>query len=239
MSVRGNRAGRGAAIAATLYLILAPASADAATQPQKRRVARGAVAFTAPLGAFTPAAADPRAAATFAHAGLDASGFRFTPSATPGSRRTVAVAVRARTQRGEGVRVATLQASAVTPVTPEAYNLGVSIGWKRFAITGDIARVDLGIMPGGRESADLAVSYGGRRWSTRLALAADRAAGATVPLIGADEAYSADLAGSYSLTRNLELTGGIRYRIQRDRVEPLADPRRDSQAVYLGTAFRF
>ena len=30
-----------------------------------------------------------------------------------------------------------------------------------------------------------------------------------------------------------------RYRIERDRLAPLNDDRRDSQAVYVGTAFRF
>jgi hypothetical protein len=35
------------------------------------------------------------------------------------------------------------------------------------------------------------------------------------------------------------VTGGVRYKIQHDRLEPLTDQRRDSQAVYIGTAFRF
>jgi hypothetical protein len=38
----------------------------------------------------------------------------------------------------------------------------------------------------------------------------------------------------------LDVTGGVRYRVARDRLEPLAqDDRRDSQAVYIGTAVRF
>ena len=47
------------------------------------------------------------------------------------------------------------------------------------------------------------------------------------------------VGGSYRLTHNLDLTGGVRYKIQHDRLEPLTDQRRDSQAVYIGTAFRF
>ena len=62
----------------------------------------------------------------------------------------------------------------------------------------------------------------------------------TQPRILPDESsYSLDLGGSYSIARNLDVTGGVRYKIQRDRLEPLADERRDSQAVYIGTAFRF
>jgi len=115
----------------------------------------------------------------------------------------------------------------------------VSVGWKRFAIAGDIAKVDTGILPGSREAADVSLSYSGGKWSTRLQVAADRATGDQPRLLGNGDAYSVDLGGSYSLTRNLELTGGMRYRLQRDRLEPIADDRRDAQAVYIGTAFKF
>ena len=35
------------------------------------------------------------------------------------------------------------------------------------------------------------------------------------------------------------LTGGVRYNIERDNLSALQDQRRDSQAVYVGTAFKF
>jgi hypothetical protein len=239
MARAGTTAAGWGAVSAVLLLALVPSTAGAVTQLQKKRGTRS-FALTAPLGSFTPAAADPRAAATFARAGIDASGFRFTPSAAPGSRRAVTVAVRARSRAPvEAANRLALAQPVVTPITPMAYNMGISVGWKRFAITGDLVKVDNGMMPGGRESADVALSYGGRKWSGRLALAAERPATVIDRLVDPDESYSADLGGSYSLTRNLDVTGGIRYRIQRDRVEPLADLRRDSQAVYLGTAFRF
>ncbi|MBU3076942.1 hypothetical protein [Sphingomonas quercus] len=247
--IRGRKgAGGAAAIAAMLALALMPSAGQSATQTSKKRVStKASVALTVPFGSFTPAAADPRAAASFARAGiggLDAAGFRFTPATAPGSRRAVTVAVRARRTDLAQVQaqhdvVATTP--VVTAITPTAYNLGVSVGWKRFAITGDVARVDTGMMPGSRESADVALSYGGKNWSTRVVLGAERGFGTGASLVGADEGYSVDLGGSYSLTRNLAVTGGMRYRVQRDQatVAPLADLRRDSQAVYLGTAFRF
>jgi hypothetical protein len=58
-------------------------------------------------------------------------------------------------------------------------------------------------------------------------------------LIGDKPSYSMDLGGSYSLTRNLDVTAGLRYRSDRERLAQLKDDRRDSQAVYVGTAFRF
>ena len=114
-----------------------------------------------------------------------------------------------------------------------------AVGWRRFAITGDVARVEGGLLPLDRETADVGLSYAGNKWSTRLQLGAERAIGNHQHLLGSDEAYSVDFGGSYSLTRNVDLTGGIRYKMQRDRIERLADQRHDSQAVYVGTAFRF
>jgi hypothetical protein len=232
---RGYRVLVGAAFAVA-SLSLVPALA-ATSQSLKKR---GAVSLNAPgsLGSFTPAAANPKVAAAFARNGFGSGGFHFTPSSAPGSRRAVTVAVRARaTTKAEAERTAAL---VNTPtVAPSAYNLGVSVGWKRFALSGDLAKVDPGVLPGGREAVDLGLSYSGRQWSTKLQVAADRSLGDQPRLIGNDRSYSVDLGGSYALSRNLEVTGGVRYRLQRDRIESIADDRRDSQAVYVGTAFRF
>ena len=48
-----------------------------------------------------------------------------------------------------------------------------------------------------------------------------------------------DLGGSYRLTRNFDVTAGVRYSSERDRLRPLTDGKQDSQAVYVGTKFRF
>jgi hypothetical protein len=221
---------------AVASLSLVPALA-ATSQSLKKRAA---VSLNAPgsLGSFTPAASNPRVAAAFARNGFGSGGFHFTPSSPPGSRRAVTVAVRARaTTKAEAERTAAL---VNTPtIAPSAYNLGVSVGWKQFALSGDLAKVDPGVLPGAREAVDLGLSYSGRQWSTKLQVAADRSVGDQPRLIGNDRSYSVDLGGSYALSRNLEVTGGVRYRLQRDRIESIVDDRRDSQAVYVGTAFRF
>jgi hypothetical protein len=174
---------------------------------------------------------------SFGRAGLADSGFRFTPSVAPGSRRAVTVAIRAR--GASPARNTNTQGVAMAALAPSAYNLGVAVGWKRFALTGDVARVEGNLLPLDREAADVGLSYSGNKWSTRLQLGAERAIGTHTQLAGVDESYSVDLGGSYALTRNLEVTGGVRYKLQRDRLERLADNRQDSQAVYIGTAFRF
>ena len=227
---------------ATLALVLSPAFA-ASLQGQKARVQRPAPSFVG--SGFTPAVADARLAAEFARRGIQAESFRFTPSAaSPGKKKAVNVAVRATrlspTQAAK-VAVASNEAAtaAITAITPTAYTLGASVGWKRFALSGDVARVQGGALPGSRDAAAVGVSYAGKKFTGRVEVGAERMDGVLPRLTGVDSTYSLDVGGSYRIGRNLDVTGGVRYKIQRDRLEPLEDDRRDSQAVYLGTAFRF
>ncbi|WP_246263149.1 porin [Parasphingopyxis algicola] len=198
------------------------------------------------MGTFTPASGDPAMARALRRAGISSRGMRFTPSASRQGDRPVTVAVRARAstaaqaQRNAEMAMATGSQAGVTAITPSAYNLGVSVGWRRFAISGDVARIDNGIIPGrARESADVGLSYSGRRWSTRVQVSADRPTAESAPsLIDNEERVAVDVGGSYSIARNIDITGGVRYQRQH-RLEQPDDERRDSQAVYIGTAFRF
>ena len=192
------------------------------------------------FSSFTPASADPRLAAAFARSNVATSGFKFTPASAAGRpSRAVTVAVRARSTITPATVDRPLVAATALNVAPFAYNLGVSVGWKRFAISGDIAQTDSGALQGGRRGVDVGVSYTMKKWATRVQLAADRPAGNAPRAITAGESVAVDFGGSYRLTRNLDLTAGVRYKSERDRLEPLADTRRDSQAVYIGTAFKF
>jgi hypothetical protein len=191
------------------------------------------------LGIFTPAAADPKLAALLSRSGLPDTGFSFTPSESRrGTGHAVTVAVRARSTRAlaSNSRVA---APATVSLAPIAYNLGVSVGWKRFAVSGDVTHVELINQPGSRERADIGVSYSGKRATGRVTAVSDQPLVNTPALIGDKPSYSVDVGGSYSLTRNLDVTAGVRYKSERDRLPQLTDTRRDSQAVYVGTAFRF
>jgi hypothetical protein len=229
----------GVALLATLALALVPTTAPAAQLHKKRAaVPQHNLSIAGDsIGSYTPAAADARFGASFGRAGLANSGFRFTPSITPGGdNRRVTVAVRVRSLSAQQA-----ERSATSGALPGsyAYNLGIAMGWKRFAVTSDYNRVDLGVLPGSRESADVALSYSGKRWSTRLALGADRPIGETAHLLDSDRAVSVDLGGSYSISNRLDVTGGVRYKMDHDSLQFLADDRRDSQAIYVGTAFRF
>jgi hypothetical protein len=223
---------------AAAALLLTPAFA--ATEQGKARKARPAPSLRG--GNFTPAVADPRLAAELARRGLQANSFRFTPaSASTSKGQPVRVAIRARgATPAEAIRRAgESSALAVTAITPSVYSLGASVGWKRFAISGDVDRVRGGAIPGGREAAEVGVSYSLSKFTGRIEAGAARSDGTAPRLIEEDESYTVGVGGSYRIARNLDVTGGVRYKIQNDRLEPLADQRRDSQAVYIGTAFRF
>jgi hypothetical protein len=224
---------------AGLAIVLAPATA-ASIQTTKAKKVRSAPSFIG--GSFTPAVADPRLAAEFARRGLQSSSFRFTPSAATGDKsKAVKVAVRARavTTAQAARSVGEASATPVTAITPAAYNLGVAVGWKRFALSGDVAKVQGGVVPGTREAAEVGVSYSGKKFTGRLQVGAERNDSAQPRVVPLESSYSLDVGGSYKVGRNVDVTGGVRYRIQEDRLAPLADDRRDSQAIYIGTAFRF
>lgn len=229
--------GVGGVALVALALILTPALAQSSKSGKKARPSTS----LSSISSFTPAVGDPRLAAAFAGRGTVTSGFRFTPSsASPDKKKAVRVAVRAKAATpAAALRSSEGSGGGVTAITPTAYNLGVAVGWKRFALSGDVGIVRDSVVPGERDSAAVGVSYSPTRSLTgRIGVAAERAEG-TQRLIGPDQSYSLDVGGSYSIARNIDLTGGVRYKVQHERLEPLTDERRDSQAVYIGTAFRF
>lgn len=227
-----------------IALMLAPALATTTQQQRLRAMRTSASLSDRPLGAFTPAVSDPRLAAALARRGATANSiFRFTPTSALGDHgRGLRLAIRARTTVPvlAGRDAGPTSASPVTAITPSSYSLGVSLGWRRFAVSGDVAQADNGLIAGVRESAQVGMSYRATRHITgRVAVAAERAEGGQ-RIIAEDQAYSLDVGGAYSIARNIDLTAGARYRIARDRIDQVSrDDRRDSQAVYIGTAFRF
>lgn len=235
-----SKAMRRAALAAVVALALTPAALLARSDESKRPPSI-ALSFN-PASSFTPASADPRLAAAFASRAPAVSDFQFTPAAAKGRPAQLRVAIRARagTATVRPGNVGGPMAVALTALTPATYNLGVAVGWRRFAVSGDVAKVSGGGSPlGGRESAALGVSYNLKRFTGRVAVGADRSDGRLAPALTSNDNVSLDVGGAYSLTRNIAVTGGVRYKVEHDRAVALADQRRDSQAVYLGTAFKF
>jgi len=236
MMSRGGKFGLWTAAVAVVSLAVSPSVAASLQAGSITPVTISRSGF----GSFTPASADPRLAAAFSRGNMMTNGFRFTPASSAGkASRKVTVAVRARSAVSTPSADRPASSSALLNVAPVAYNLGVSVGWKRFAISGDVAQADLGLAQGRRQAADVGLSYTVKKWTTRVQLAAERPVGTAPRVVDASESLAVDFGGSYRLTHNLDVTAGVRYKSERDRLEPLKDNRRDSQAVYLGTAFRF
>ena len=224
-----------AAVAAA-GLVLTPAFAATST---RKRAPAVALSFD-PVASFTPANADPKLAAALAGKGLALTDFKFTPAPAKGRPSQVRVAIRSQVAAPAPVRDANA-AAAVAALNPSTYNLGIAVGWRRFAVSGDVTKVkDADLALGGRESAIVGVSYSlSNRLSTRVAVGAERATGNPVAALRRGDNVSLDAGASYALSRRIALTGGVRYNVERDRMSALQDDRRDSQAVYVGTAFKF
>lgn len=216
-------------------LVLSPAFAAA---DSKKRPPAVSLSLSSDFG-FTPASADPRLAAAYSGRVPSLGDFKFTPAAAKGRPSQVRVAIRARASTPQQV-ASSSSASPVSALAPVSYNLGVSVGWRRFAISGDVSKVKPASSPvDGRESAMVGVSYSLPRFTGRVAVSADRSEGSSAPALRDPDNYAVDVGGSYALSKRLSVTGGVRYKIEHDRLSALADDRVDSQAVYIGTAFKF
>jgi len=236
LTARGSKTAKLVTAIAAAGLVLSPALATGSPAPAKKRPSAIAVSFD-PISSFTPANGDPRLAAAFANKPLSLTDFKFTPAAAKGRPSQLRVAIRARV----GTQAPANATPALAALTPASYKLGVAVGWKQFAVSGDVSKVtspDPAL--GGRETAVVGVSYSLKRFTGRVAVGADRAEGRPLAALRRGDNYSLDVGGSYSLSRRIALTGGVRYEIDRDKAQSaLKDDRRDSQAVYIGTAFKF
>jgi hypothetical protein len=214
--------------------MLSPAIAAPAKGKKEPAVAVG---FD-PLSTFTPSGADPKLAASVGGRGLSLTDFKFTPAAAKSRPSQVRVAIRARPDTARTRTADATSASPVTALTPASYNLGAAVGWRRFAVSGDVAKTESrNPAVGNKESAVVGVSYSLKRFTGRVAVGAER--DERVPALRERENYSLDVGGEYSLSRRIAVTGGVRYNVERDRNAVVQDNRRDSQAVYVGTAFKF
>lgn len=178
--------------------------------------------------------------------------FPFTPAGTPNrTERSVTVAVRVDPEAAQAIIVNGKMPKAAAKgevgrmrVAPSAFNLGVSRGYQTFAQqdlgSSGSAPKGLANMPELREFSLRPADKKDEpsRFSTRLSIDEKRAPG-RAPRTFAGEEGEVDLSGAYRLTDNLNVTAGVRYSQERERLIPLTDGKQDSQAVYVGTQFRF
>ena len=231
-----SRSAKLLAAVSAVGLLLSPAIAAPAKGKKEPAVA---VSFD-PLSTFTPSGADPKLAASVGGRGLSLTDFKFTPAAAKSRPSQVRVAIRARPDTARTRTADATSASPVTALTPASYNLGAAVGWRRFAVSGDVAKVkEADSAIGNRESAVVGVSYSLKKFTGRVAVGAERGDKNALAALRRNDNYSLDVGGSYSVSKRIAVTGGVRYNVEKDRLSTITDDRRDSQAVYVGTAFKF
>jgi hypothetical protein len=228
--------GKAALMLAASALVMTPAIGLAAAD--KARAPAISLSFDQ-ISTFTPASADPRLAAMFAGRAGSIADFKFTPAAAKSRPSQLRVAIRARGVPTPARPVEVAVASPISNLAPAQYDLGMAVGWKRLAVAGNVARSSSpDPVIGNRESAIVGVSYNLKKFTGRIAVGAERNDSRVVALSRPDS-MSVDVGGAYNISRNIALTGGVRYKIERDQIPALADDHRDSKAVYVGTAFKF
>lgn len=195
------------------------------------------------ISSFTPTIRDEKLSSAYARAALNhsARGFRFTPtSGSMSGRREITVLVRA----DSALHRSDDRASSLN-ITPLAFNLDASRGWRKFALPETVGRKPLDpVSPDlsgvGNFSLDKATPGKDKaRLKANVQLDARRAVGTAPQTLAGERQYSVDVGSSYSLTRNLNVTAGVRYAGPDNRLSPITDQRQDNQAVYVGTIFKF
>lgn len=201
------------------------------------------------LRMFTPASVDPALAARVADKAR-ARGIRFTPAnaSSLARQRTVTVAVRVdddtaraisvrkplETLPGRGVGLAGLESSK--------FQLGAARGYQRFTRSVDlsssvknVAMPDLAQFRPSTPEADDKPS----RLQPRIELEDRQIAGRSPNTLDSSAAQTVGVGGSFQVSQNLNVMAGVRYSKERDRLDPLTNSVKDSQAVYVGTQIKF
>ena len=199
------------------------------------------------IGSFTPVTRDERLAKAYARSArfsVEGRGFRFTPTAgSTSGARSLTVLVRAPFDADSVLGRRGLNGLGIAPMS---YNLGKTKGLERFASESSLSMQELPIIehPIQMPTANFALPAKPSRFSTALQLeerqsTGEPAAVAAPQTLGSEKAYAVDLSSSYKLSRNLNVQAGLRYRGADNRFVPLTDQAKDSQAVYVGTTFKF
>lgn len=201
------------------------------------------------FGMFTPASVDPELAARVADKAR-ARGIRFTPArAAPLSgERTVTVAVRVDDGTAQAISVrkaidaAPGRGLGLAGLDAGRFQLGAARGYKSFARTVDLpANVrnlslpDLAQFEPSRPKAEDKPS----RLQPKIELEDREIAGRSPNTLDAIGAQTVGVGGSFRLSPTLNVTAGVRYSQERERIDPLTNSVQDSQAVYVGTQIKF
>ena len=220
---------------------------------------KGKNAATEILGSFTPAGVDSKIAAKFQEQGnsnravkLSKGRFAFTPAGLSGDRnRTITIA--ARTDSSLSAKAISTRNALQAPevgkgtsisLAKSDFRLTSAKGWKGFtapvqsnaAVRAPVPSLDIAA---GSFRLDDKSPAQKSRFKADMRVDQERSAAPSPSGNAAAGEYKVDLEGSFSVSKRVAVTAGVRYQSERDRVSPSIDDRKDSEAVYVGTKIRF
>lgn len=174
--------------------------------------------------------------------------YLFTPAGTPSQpNRSITVAVRMDDQTVKAITVhghpvmKPQRDTSLVRIAPDSFNLGVARGYNSFAIksASDSDTKPAPITDISTYKPKIAPAETNARFNSHIALDERKATGRAARTFAGDPSEQVDVGGSYRVTKNINVTAGVRYSQERERLLPLTDGKQDNQAVYVGTQFRF
>lgn len=201
---------------------------------------------------FTPAGVDPalaeRVNSRYAAA---RKAMRFTPAAgrTPADR-TVTVAIRLDDASARAISVRSAIAEQVSPgrrgdlsIAPTRFDLGIARGYQSFVkpaseLPTGVSKIEMPDLAEFKPRQGTAAAKPSR-FQPRISLESEREPGRAPRTLEGTADQTVDVSGAYRVTRNLDVTAGVRLSQDRSRLAPLTNGVEDDQAVYVGTQLRF
>ncbi|MBK8375099.1 MAG: hypothetical protein IPL18_09595 [Sphingomonadales bacterium] len=204
------------------------------------------------LSRFTPAGVDSRLAAKMAVRESSRGGaFPFTPAGIDSQHRST-ITVAARTDmlingRAVNVRKAVETAALGTGQTLRLnnsdYQLTTARGWQAFKLPASALNVDeprlSQVVGKGSFRLDEPAKKKPSRFDADVSVGKVGNAAPNPRGAAAAGDYAFNVGGSFKLSRRIDLTAGVRYSSERDRVDPVTSSKPDSEAVFVGTKIRF
>jgi hypothetical protein len=243
---KSGTAAAGLTIAAVVVMLALPSAVLAfATKFEAERTPLTRLARPAPIEGLRADAAGPRLARGRSLIWVAPEPeYPFTFAKNPNRPdRSVTVAVRLDSQALKTITVLAphAEAAAVSDqnlrLAQSGFNLGVARGYHNFAqeITSTTAVRKIDAPDTNRFSIAPSAQRDDQRDIPRTQFDPGHVPGS----FAADKNGPVDLGGALKVTHNLNVTAGVRYAQDNERLLPLTDGNRDNQAVYVGTQLRF
>lgn len=240
---KSGKALRGAAYLAVGSLLLSPVLVPAVAA---QIYGAGAISGAGDWAShFTPAGVDSRLAERMRANAMRQSAFPFTPAGL-NSRTSNTLTVAVRTDAGSAVSVRNALAQmdagngSTLRLNNSSYQLTAAKGWQAFKLPSTAAaqpRLDE-IVGKGSFRLDDGGSKKPSRFNTDVSVGAPKAAAPNPRGNAAAGDYDVNVGGSLRVAKGVDLTAGVRYSRENDRVD-IATTKADSEAVYVGTKIRF